>query len=206
MEYYSIEEKLQQVIYDKFEIRDLNEEERNQMNDIDDAMLYFEFLELMGMEMFETVPVIIGQPDFLQRDFKNVEREFISKFNRLVGKHEGYSCLGIDACKGKWVAVHISNNGFEVDKFSTIDEICRRYPDCDSYIIDIPIGLPESKNDLRPDLLIRKELGKKGSSIFEVPCRQAIYVEDKTEARNLNITALGKSLSEQSIAIGKAIR
>ncbi len=117
-----------------------------------------------------------------------------------------YSCIGIDACNGKWVAVHISNSGFEVRKFSTIDEICNTYPNCDSYIIDIPIGLPESKNDLRPDLFVKKLLGKKGSSIFEVPCRQAIYSENKLDARSRNIEVMGKSLSEQSLGIAKAIK
>jgi predicted RNase H-like nuclease len=53
---------------------------------------------------------------------------------------------------------------------------------------------------------VKKELGKKGSSIFETPCRQAIYSEDKQTAREHNIRVLGKSLSEQSLGIAKAIR
>jgi hypothetical protein len=44
-----------------------------------------------------------------------------------------YSCVGIDACKGKWVAASISDVGFEVNKFDTIEDICRHYPDCDIY-------------------------------------------------------------------------
>lgn len=114
--------------------------------------------------------------------------------------------VGIDGCKGKWVAAVISEDGFEVDKFNTIDEICRKYSDADTMIIDIPIGLPESLNDLRPDKIVRKQLGKKGSSIFDTPSRQAIYAESKEHARELNISALSRSLSEQSLAIGKAIR
>lgn len=70
----------------------------------------------------------------------------------------------------------------------------------------MPIGLPDDKMHLRPDLIIKKILGKKGSSIFQVPCRQAVYANDKTEARELNIATLGKSLSEQSLGIAKAIR
>lgn len=117
-----------------------------------------------------------------------------------------YSCVGIDACKGKWVAVCISDKGFEVDKFDTIGDVCKSYPDCDTYLIDIPIGLPESRDEIRPDMLVKKELGRKGSSIFPVPCRQAVYADDKARARELNISALGKNLSEQSIGISKAIR
>jgi predicted RNase H-like nuclease len=110
----------------------------------------------------------------------------------LTIKNNRYSCVGIDGCKGKWVVVYITENAFEVEKFKTINDICSRYPDSDSYIIDIPIGLAENKSQLRPDLIVKKELGKKGSSIFEVPCRQAVYAEDKKVARERNIAILGK--------------
>jgi len=120
--------------------------------------------------------------------------------------NKSYSCIGVDGCKGRWVVVCISDNGFEVGKFKTIYDICSRYPEADSYIIDIPIGLVEDKNQTRPDLLVKKELGKKGSSIFGVPCRQAIYAADKKEAKDLNIAILGKSLSEQTLGITKSIK
>lgn len=75
-----------------------------------------------------------------------------------------------------------------------------------SPLIDIPIGLPQTTSDIRPDKYIRKELGPKASSIFDVPCRQAVYEESKEAARHVNISILGKSLSEQTLAISKAIR
>ncbi len=204
-EYYHIEARLQSLIYEKYGIMHLNGDEEKQISDIDDAMLYYEFLELMGNEMFDIMPFISTKPDFTERSFSSVEKEFISAFNKLMGYQSDYSCIGIDACKGKWVAVYISKGEFDVRKFDTIDEICNTYPNCDSYIIDIPIGLPESNTDLRPDLFVKKLLGKKGSSIFEVPCRQAIYSESKDEARKYNIQVMGKSLSEQSLGIAKAI-
>ena len=55
-------------------------------------------------------------------------------------------------------------------------------------------------------MIVKKELGKKGSSIFEVPCRQSAYAEDKKAAREQNIAILGKSLSEQTLGITKAIK
>jgi predicted RNase H-like nuclease/5'-deoxynucleotidase YfbR-like HD superfamily hydrolase len=205
-EYFVIEEKLQRTIYEKFEIGDLSEEEQKQIKDIDDALLYFEFKEVMDIELFETAPVKTMEHDFSQRDFISVEQEFMAGFNRLTSKNNIYSCVGIDGCKGQWVAVYITENHFEVEKFKTISDICNRYPDADSYIIDIPVGLAEGKNDLRPDLIVKKKLGKKGSSIFEVPCRQAVYTEDKSKARLFNIEILGKSLSEQTLGISKAIK
>lgn len=205
-QYFMIEDKLQRTIYEWFGIGDLSDDELQQIKDIDDALLYYEFQELMGITIADTKPVKSTSYDFLQRDFVSVEQEFIDAFNGITGKSRRYSCIGIDACEGKWIAVYIDKNGFEALKFKTISDICNHYPNCDSYIIDIPIGLPEEKSHLRPDMIIKKMLGKKGSSIFQVPCRQAIYANDKTEARELNISTLGKSLSEQSLGIAKAIR
>ncbi|QNO15937.1 DUF429 domain-containing protein [Alkalicella caledoniensis] len=117
-----------------------------------------------------------------------------------------YSWIGIDGFKGKWIAVYISDDSFDVRQFDTIADICERYPNCDSYLIDMPIGLVKNRNELRPDLLVKKELGKRGSSIFQVPCRQAVYADDKVRARESNIEVLGKSLSEQTLGIVKGIR
>jgi len=205
-EYSVIEEKLQSIIYDKFGLGDLSEEELNQIEAVDDTLLHYEFEALMDFRMFDPPPVLATQHDFSQRDFTSVEKEFIAAFNRLTGVQKGYCCVGIDGCKGKLVAVCITKKGFEVEKFKTISDICNRYNNVDSMIIDIPIGLAESKNDIRPDIFIKKELGKKGSSIFEVPCRQAVYAENKGAAREQNIAILGKSLSEQTLGITKAIR
>jgi diguanylate cyclase (GGDEF)-like protein/PAS domain S-box-containing protein len=114
--------------------------------------------------------------------------------------------VGIDGCKGKWIAVAVTGDRFEVGKFSTVEEICVKYRDAETMLIDIPIGLPESLADFRPDKILRKQLGKKGSSIFETPCRQAVYAASKELAREWNKKTLGRSLSEQSLGIIKAIR
>lgn len=205
-EYFIIEERLQGTIYEWFGIGDLSEEEIQQIRDVDDAMLYYEFKELMDVDVFDIVPDIVMRHDFTLRGFQEVENEFISIFNKLIGRHTKYKCIGIDGCKGKWIAVCIREDSFEVEKFESIDEICHRYPDVDCMLIDIPIGLAESSKDIRPDGFVKKQLGKKGSSVFQVPCRQAVYTENKAAARAQNIAILGKSLSEQTLGITKAIR
>jgi 5'-deoxynucleotidase YfbR-like HD superfamily hydrolase len=83
-EYFVIEEKLQKVIYERFGLGDLSEEEKDQIKDIDDTLLYFEFEALMGLKICETVPRKIMEHDFTQRDFKKVENEFIDAFNQLI--------------------------------------------------------------------------------------------------------------------------
>jgi predicted RNase H-like nuclease len=107
----------------------------------------------------------------------------------LAMKKSSYSSVRIDGCRGKWIAVYINEDFFEVEKFRTINDICYRYPNSDSYIIDIPIGLVENKSQLRPDMLVKKELGKKGSSIFEV-CKCQLKNVQFLESQNVQLLEL----------------
>ncbi len=120
--------------------------------------------------------------------------------------NEKYMSIGIDVCKGKWVAVALSEKGFEVNKFDSIEEICNKYEGADSIIIDIPIGLPESTSDIRPEAEARKYLKGKASSIFNVPCRQAVYMPSHESANEKNKEILGKGISRQSFGICSKIK
>ena len=119
-----------------------------------------------------------------------------------------YLCVGIDASLGGWMMVALSENGCKVKLIKTIDEICDTYKNADRIIIDIPIGLPESEEEAvkRPDNLLRKSLKGKASTVFPVPCRQAVFEEDDKRAKELNLKYLKKSLSNQSLGFRKAIR
>jgi len=87
LEAYSIfEEKLQNMIYGKFGLKDLDREELMQIEDVDDTLLHLEFKAIMGVTMFESAPESSVNHDFSQRDFAAVEKEFIDEFNKLVGK------------------------------------------------------------------------------------------------------------------------
>lgn len=68
-EYSAIEEKLQSVIYDKFGLGNLSDEEWKQLEDIDDTLLHYEFEALMDFQIFDTLPALATQHDFSQRDF-----------------------------------------------------------------------------------------------------------------------------------------
>lgn len=83
-EYCVIEKKLQWAIYDCFSIGDLSDEEQNQIKDIDDTILYFEFKALMDIEIFDIAPNISMKHDFSQVEFVNVEKEFTTTFNKLM--------------------------------------------------------------------------------------------------------------------------
>lgn len=205
-EYFAIEEKLQSLIYEKFGLGDLTEEEKQQIKDVDDALLYFEFIELMDIPVFDIAPEKLMEHDFSQRDFTNVESEFIYIFNRLTQGKRGLSSVGIDGCRGGWIAVNITDTGFEVELYKSIQEICSKYADSNSLLVDMPIGLPEDVKDIRPDSEARTYLSGRTSCIFNTPCRQAVYEEEYFEASQINKNYLGKGLSKQSFAICNQIR
>ncbi len=114
--------------------------------------------------------------------------------------------VGIDGCKGKWLAAALSNQGFEVKLFDDIKEACRYYAEADSVLLDMPIGLPESPNEIRPEPELRKQLKGKSSSVFNVPCRQASVELTYLEASRVNLEVLGKKLSRQTFGIIPKIR
>ena len=76
-DYLIFEDRLQKVIYDKFGIGDITEEELKQIKEVDDAMLFYEFRELMEIDLFQVTPVIAMHHDFSQRDIVSVKKEFI---------------------------------------------------------------------------------------------------------------------------------
>jgi len=200
-EYNVIEDKLQSCIYDRFGLSDLSAEEYKQIKEVDDTLLYFELEALMDSLIFTDRPYKSMEHDFSQREFVNVEKEFISIYNRITRKQNNCTCIGIDGCKGGWVVVEITDHDFEIGIFKNINDIYSKYDGCDSIIIDMPIGLPECSQDIRPDGAARKLLPGKASSIFNTPCRQAVYAGSYSEANEINRQIMGKGLSAQSYAI-----
>ena len=57
------------------------------------------------------------------------------------------------------------------------------YPEFDAFLIDMAVGLRSSADRLRPDDLARKELRARSSSIFPIPCRQAVYAGTEEEQK-----------------------
>lgn len=121
--------------------------------------------------------------------------------------HSSLHSVGIDGCKGQWIAVAISNETFEVGKYKTIEEICNKYQTADAVLIDIPIGLPESKTEAfrRPEAALRSKLEKKASSVFNTPFRQIVYAPDAKSAWELN-HALEARQTPISMGLCKAIK
>jgi predicted RNase H-like nuclease len=121
-------------------------------------------------------------------------------------KGEEILSVGIDGYRSGWVAVCLDENRFEVAFFKRIEEICWKYSHAPFMFVDMPIGLPENPNEIRPESKARQMIKGRSSCVFNVPCRQAVYADDYQEANRNNKAILGKGLSKQSFAISKSIR
>ena len=116
--------------------------------------------------------------------------------------------IGIDGCKTGWIAWIISDNAEPTFKVAnTLTEWVKVLTEATT-LIDMPIGFSDS---LAPDRLCDKAArrfltSKRGSSVFPVPCREAVYQTDYIAACNANVEQLSKKFSKQTWGIVPKIR
>ena len=84
-EYLKIEKPLQEAIWNKWLEPSLTEEERKQVFEIDDAMLWHEFIPLMGARLSEEEPMLAAEPVLDFMGFQETEQRFLSLFRMLTG-------------------------------------------------------------------------------------------------------------------------
>lgn len=116
---------------------------------------------------------------------------------------EDCCCIGIDGCKGGWIAAVMEYGEIRIEKYRCMEELVYRYKNFDNMLIDMVIGLPGnlSQYDNRPDSVARRLIAPRTSTIFAVPSRQTVYECDKESQVRANRQALGKGLSAQARAI-----
>ena len=83
--YLEIEDALQGKIFEKW-IPSLTPEEKKQIFEIDDAILYYEFTNLFGEKIFDYVPILKSKPNFEYVEFASVENDFLELFSKLTSK------------------------------------------------------------------------------------------------------------------------
>ncbi len=81
--YLELEAPLQDAIWNKWLTPALTAEERKRVFEIDDSLLYHEFLTHTGMALQAAAPVIASDPQFIFVAFETVEREFLELFRRV---------------------------------------------------------------------------------------------------------------------------
>jgi predicted RNase H-like nuclease len=113
--------------------------------------------------------------------------------------------VGVDGGKAGWVAIAIDargNFGHSVER--SFGALVDSYHGASLILVDIPIGLPDGPDERACDRSARKYLGKpRSSSVFPVPCRDALSAGDPTAA---NERATGRRLTLQTLAILDKIR
>ncbi|MBC8016880.1 MAG: phosphohydrolase [Sporomusaceae bacterium] len=83
-EYRKIENNLQKVIYEKFDIEYLTDEEYKEIQDIDNALLDYEFKCLHHQGIYECPPKLYMDHDFTEERMVDVEFKFIEMTHRMM--------------------------------------------------------------------------------------------------------------------------
>ena len=121
--------------------------------------------------------------------------------------------VGVDGCKGGWFGVRIEGGDkgdYTPRVFPTIAELLAAWSDAALVLIDVPIGLPHSKDARACDSEARRRLGPRRSSVFPPPGREALRADSGAHRHDLvseaNRRETGKGLSIQAFGIVPKIR
>ncbi len=114
--------------------------------------------------------------------------------------------VGVDGCKKGWFTVAIiDNKRWDVGIFSDIKAVHAQHSAASILLIDIPIGLSDS-GSRSCDIEARRNLGKRASSVFPAPCREAVYASSYQEACEINHKKTGKKITIEAWNITPKIR
>ncbi|WP_245359725.1 DUF429 domain-containing protein [Microlunatus capsulatus] len=111
--------------------------------------------------------------------------------------------LGVDGCPDGWVAVAPDPGRTRVYTAPTLAAVIARAEQDGPLAhvgVDIPIGLPGS-GPRQADLLARERLGRRRSSLFLTPVREALETPDYAEAVTLNRARTGQGFSRQAFGL-----
>lgn len=117
--------------------------------------------------------------------------------------------VGADGCRVGWFVIALTNDGqWQTEVFPNISALWEKYREASLILIDVPIGLKEKgAEERRCDKEARKLLGPpRASSVFRVPCRQAVYAATYEEASQINERLTGTRLSPMTWGIVPKIR
>jgi len=114
--------------------------------------------------------------------------------------------LGIDGCSRGWICAILSESSLDVKKYNLIESLVIDNRKAKAILVDMPIGLPDNKNHIRPDVCARQIIPERMSTIFPVPCRKAVYANAKSEAYQLNESILGKKFTPLTFGIMPKIK
>jgi predicted RNase H-like nuclease len=104
--------------------------------------------------------------------------------------------LGVDRHRRGWVGVVLRpSNPAVVIEDAALEVLIARVPEADCVAVDMPIGLPAVEREA--DLLARKYVGSRRSSVFMTPPRPVLEAATYTAANAIAPEIIGKKISRQ---------
>lgn len=107
-EYQKREDALLEMIYTKFLISPLTDEEKRQVQEIDDAMLWYDLENLLDEPQLGETPKLHIDLDYTVRPFLDVEKEYLELFYRYSGEEQPKPVYiediagAFEACMNEW--------------------------------------------------------------------------------------------------------
>ncbi len=130
----------------------------------------------------------------------------IIKSPDLIAKERTYS-IGLDGCRGGWVATSINNKGeVSVDHVKELSSYLSSQPKEAVILADMMLNLDNSGEPRRFDCHTRKLLGKWHSRCFTAPPKKALEAEDYRAACEISFSICGKKISKQCYNLFPKIR
>jgi predicted RNase H-like nuclease len=114
--------------------------------------------------------------------------------------------VGVDGCPGGWIAVELTPGAPEVKPVfhASFRDLLAAYPN--SFIgVDIPIGLSSTSEPRNCDVLTRRALGPRRSSVFPAPHPDILLEPTFTEAGRKSRELIGRGISQQAFHIFRKI-
>ncbi len=111
--------------------------------------------------------------------------------------------VGVDGCKGGWVAMvwDVEQGIMEPEIHTTLAGLIAGHEDAGAIGIDIPIGL-SSTGTRQCDVEARRRLGKdRRSSVFPPPVYEILDAASFGEAQLRSVAAIGRGTSQQAFGI-----
>jgi len=87
--YYEVEDRLLDVIYRKLVGENPNAEQQKIVGEIDDCLLYHEFLALCNSRFFDKEPKLYADLSFDCENTKSVRKRYIDRYNELLSELKG---------------------------------------------------------------------------------------------------------------------
>lgn len=116
------------------------------------------------------------------------------------------SIVGVDGCRGGWIAVFECGNSVRAFVATSVVELLGRLDPETLVAIDIPIGLTDI-GARSCDVAARRFLkAPRSSSVFPAPIRPVLRAVTYEDARRIHLEVAGKSVSKQAFAIYPKIR